>query len=55
MTAADVCLSLLFPKIQYLLDQLHADLHENALIFSDIEVSDVIPLAAAKFDTNLQG
>lgn len=43
------------PQIQYLLDQLYADLHENVFIFSEIKVSSVIPLPAAKFDIDLQG
>lgn len=41
--------------MQYLLDQLYADLHENVLIFfSETKISSVILLPTAKSDVNLQ-
>lgn len=42
------------PQIQYLLDQLYVDLHDNFLNFSETRISYVIPLPTAKSDINLQ-
>lgn len=43
------------PQIQYQLDQLYTNLHENVLIFSETKVSSVIPFPATKFDIDFQG